>query len=228
MRDGTCDLPLRASPASRTAGRPIDRSREPLVINAGRLRSRGHFTADMSAKFGLGAVAQALALTDRLQVRANKGNCVYVSKCYDRAVAPSRGRGSKLRDADELRHKHAGRSLTGARIETCTSPPRGTVRWSLPHGGADRNSPKPPGRCPGTMSLPHGGADRNCDSALFWLRRVVAPSRGRGSKPNTAPRGGPRVVAPSRGRGSKHLILDRLQIFFEVAPSRGRGSKPCG
>src|SRR5690606_29141203 len=54
-------------------------------------------------------------------------------------VAPSRERGSKPRCAAAV-DCTKGRSLTGARIETRRTPATDRLRWSLPHGSADRNA----------------------------------------------------------------------------------------
>ena len=72
-------------------------------------------------------------------------------------------RGSADRNARVFRdqRKGTGRSLAGARIETCTRPKTRLRFWSLPRGSADRNEvplPKDQGYC---ASLPRGSADRN-------------------------------------------------------------------
>ena len=76
-------------------------------------------------------------------------------------VAPSRGRGSK----QTVRHI-AGQNSA-----------------SLPHGGVDRNRPSTCCAKPMASSLPHGGVDRNFAAGIGKAQRIVAPSRGRGSKP---------------------------------------------
>jgi hypothetical protein len=54
----------------------------------------------------------------------------------------------------------------------------------------------------------------------------VAPSRGRGSKPYVTPPDGKLETSPlSRGRGSKRRQRDAADRGGAVAPSRGRGSK---
>ena len=164
-------------------------------------------------------------------------------------VAPSRGRGSKPA------HRQA----------RAAGPP------SLPHGGVDRNLGYPDPAAHLRESLPHGGVDRNgafaADAGVdrgrsltgAWIetrtRRapgpgaIVAPSRGRGSKPLAGPLsprgeyGGRSLTGAwietatsadmrSSNRSLPHGGVDRNAVMtpaamlLAVAPSRGRGSKP--
>ena len=130
-----------------------------------------------------------------------------------RAVAPSRGRGSKLRDPAPPRSYLQRR------------PPRS--RWSPPRGGADRNGGlarrQAGGRC-----RPLAGARIETRRRRVFQRPLPSPPRG-GADRNSPPtsRCAPTAkVAPSRGRGSKRQVLRlRHGRRRRVAPSRGRGSK---
>ncbi len=143
------------------------------------------------------------------------------------SVAPSRGRGSKLLKRNSTNQNQK----------------------SPLHGGVDRNLRLNDLACDSPGSPLHGGVDRNnlaFDAQCVRLR--VAPSRGRGSKPQKGPHDYPLdLVAPSRGRGSKqqngwaikHITNRRpftgawietamwplSNVLALVAPSRGRGSK---
>ena len=143
----------------------------------------------------------------------------------EQRVAPSRERGSKRRDGHDRRCQRgslphgsadrnltrgdgfgvaACRSLTGARIETCSCA---RSARSAPVAPSRERGSKPPLRRRGPRlpaSLPHGSADRNTSS---WAE---SPSRR---------------VAPSRERGSKHLVVMASRNRRGVAPSRERGSK---
>ena len=121
---------------------------------------------------------------------------------------PHGGADRNLHPAAESGSETVGRPLTGARIET--SPlDRDTM--------STRRSP------------PHGGADRNLDIGGFVQDPVlVAPSRGRGSKPFVAC---PQVAAyEGRPLTGARIETRRARIacpMQSVAPSRGRGSKPA-
>ena len=143
-------------------------------------------------------------------------------------VAPSRGRGSK-------RH---------CTVEAADQRTRSPLR-----GGVDRNGMRRLSRH-APRSRPFAGAwIETPDSRQRLPQPIVAPSRGRGSKPqaqrgrtcrNPSPlrggrgskRGGALAtagavqVAPSRGRGSKRARRRPAWRTPAVAPSRGRGSKP--
>ena len=80
---------------------------------------------------------------------------------------------------------HAGRSLTGARIETTDSRRRTGSRRSLPHGSADRNQDG------------QGRAGRQPRRSLTGARIETG---------STGPAPAVRSVAPSRERGSKRHI----------------------
>ena len=119
------------------------------------------------------------------------------------AVAPSRGRGSKplpiLESVD--------------------------LDMSLPHGGVDRNCAPLHLRSPNTMSLPHGGVDRNILLGTVGEPEIVAPSRGRGSKPWPAPAAPPPRSSLPHGGVDRNAFKTAATWAKRVAPSRGRGSK---
>jgi len=144
------------------------------------------------------------------------------------AVAPSRGRGSKL-------------ALRRQILQRPESPL---------HGGADRNASGPEYEAIRQVAPSRGRGSKQCARQGVIGMTDVAPSRGRGSKlrratPSRSTRGRPftgarietatsrrsrtaRRVAPSRGRGSKRSIRRAGLRHERVAPSRGRGSKLLG
>ena len=123
-------------------------------------------------------------------------------------VAPSRGRGSK--------HRHRPGGSPGPR--------------SPLHGGVDRNISQVRDLIAETRSPLHGGVDRNDKPVVINNHMPTSPLHGgvdrnldrRDVEPDC------RMVAPSRGRGSKHVVADHRDDVRVVAPSRGRGSKLHG
>ena len=117
----------------------------------------------------------------------------------DRQVALSRGRGSKHRQFRRHRRRHASPS----------------------HGGADRNVVEVLGYGVLTGRPLTGARIETCPGARSLLRRLVALSRGRGSKPSP-PAFDPQdfTVALSRGRGSKPARAP-LPVAALPSPSHG-------
>ena len=180
--------------------------------------------------------------------------------------------GARIETASSPRSRHpaARRPLTGARIETAC--PVCCVTGSAVAPSQGRGSKRRDRKTLSTRpsSPPHRGADRNAlpdaindvirrrpltgariETAAFTISSVVcmvAPSQGRGSKPDLLdtpaalrcrPLTGARIetvqaalealgskVAPSQGRGSKPPLPPSLSACRYVAPSQGRGSKP--
>ena len=119
------------------------------------------------------------------------------------AVAPSRGRGSKL-------HRGLGPAAHAA---------------SPPHGGADRNAEAASTLRAAEKSPPHGGADRN--SACASGRTAISCRPLTGARIDTAATtwtSGPSRSPPHGGADRNAPALSCL-VVSRVAPSRGRGSK---
>ncbi len=143
------------------------------------------------------------------------------------SVAPTRGRGSKRQRRD------------------------GTTQGfqSPPPGGADRNIGTDPRAAQASMSPPPGGADRNVSGRkVTRTEKNVAPTRGRGSKPESLAMASDPTRSPPPGGADRNSILAILDgctdsgrphpgarietvaalniaIDGRVAPTRGRGSK---
>ena len=139
------------------------------------------------------------------------------------------------------------RSLAGARIETLTRRCVRPSRWSLPRGGADRNTGRRPPRSPSTVAPSRGrGSKHPTQLVLLPISRrslagarietlcgpvlasgaIVAPSRGRGSKPWIGTDPGRYRGSLPRGGADRNLPPLIELAMQSVAPSRGRGSKP--
>ncbi len=171
------------------------------------------------------------------------------SYTYFCAVAPLAG------GAD--RNNHASQKMRSV----SRRPPRGGADRNVPVVGVYVNAPaSPPSRGRGSKREiegalgglsgrpPRGGADRNSLEASRTTSRLVAPSRGRGSKQlrglahNLAPcrpLAGARIETPTRrvpscagacrplaGGADRNMLPVQYALLAQVAPSRGRGSKP--
>ncbi len=139
-----------------------------------------------------------------------------------------------------------GRPFTGARIETAPEPAAAQAHLSPLHGGADRNPLFRLG-IERRSGRPFTGARiETGDPARVYTAQQVAPSRGRGSKPQHAlplacAAGSPLHGGADRNDGfgksnakpvvALHGGADRNVLGLlddegaAVAPSRGRGSK---
>ena len=142
----------------------------------------------------------------------------------------------------------AGRSLTGARIETSSararskaeavalSRERGSKRFlraisralrrSLSHGSADRNVGNNESDFNGDWSLSHGSADRNGIAVVIDDGGVVALSRERGSKRDPTCGRCARAGSLSHGSADRNVFRAERAASNLVALSRERGSKP--
>ena len=122
-------------------------------------------------------------------------------------VAPSQGRGSK-----RCGRHHVGHDRT-----------------SPPHRGADRTPPEE-GHGRPTYGRPLTGARIETGKELTTgICRIVAPSQGRGSKPqSSASVHFPLQVAPSQGRGSKLRVNPSLYARNPSPPHRGADRNASG
>ena len=122
--------------------------------------------------------------------------------------------------------RHRREVLEQVRADLKSGKPVRLVATSLIEAGVDVSFPEVWRAATGLSSIARGGVDRNAEVQMDPGDRVVAPSRGRGSKPRRPAALGPvRPVAPSRGRGSKRDHRAARRVRREVAPSQGRGSK---
>ncbi len=116
-------------------------------------------------------------------------------------VAPSRGRGSKLRIVCQQHLDAARRPLTGAWIETASST--GLMTYDAP-------------------SPPHGGVDRNAFAQVVSSVQSCRPLTGAWIETRARDRvDAGDDVAPSRGRGSKHEIHRVGLVRFATSPPHG-------
>ncbi len=149
--------------------------------------------------------------------------------CESDAVAspPVRGRGSKLKDQEQVTSILQSPPVRGRGSKLHCHQGQGRRRQSRPPcGGADRNLGDSAVRTLFTVA-PRAGA--RIETGLIFLSRTRTPSppvRGRGSKPSGNVQAAIGLQSPPvRGRGSKRSGVETFFDSVTSPPVRGRGSK---